>query len=101
MKRKCCSSEVGPASELAIVDTFTKLIFGEEDFSSRELSIIQALRTVEGQLRTQCHRDMGIYLRALGVREMIELVGSVRVQLASGIPLPETSSPTPRVAHPG
>ena len=101
MKRKCCSSEVGPASELAIVDTFTKLIFGEEDFSSRELSIIQALRIVEGQLRTQCHRDMGIYLRALGVREMIELVSSVRVQLASGLPLSAASSSTPRVAHPG
>jgi hypothetical protein len=101
VKRKCCSSEVGPASELAIVDTFTKLIFGEEDFSSRELSIIQALRIVEGQLGSQCHRDVGIYLRALGVREMIELVGSVRVQLASGLPLQAASSPRPRVANPG
>ncbi len=101
MKRKCCSSEVGPASELAIVDTFTKLIFGEEEFSSRELSIIQALRVVEGQLRSQGHRDMGIYLRALGVREMIELVGSVRIQLASGVALSAATSPTPRVAHPG
>ena len=100
MKRNCNSSEVGPASELAIVDTFTKLIFGEEEFSTRELSIIQALRTVEGHLSQQCHRDMGIYLRALGVREMIELVGSVRVQLAAGLTLPPVSSPAPRATHP-
>jgi hypothetical protein len=70
-------------SEMAIVDTFTKLIFGEEtDFSARELSIIQGLRLVECRLDMDCHRDIGIYLRALGVTEMVTLVSSVRCQMA-------------------
>ena len=76
----------GAASEMAIVDTFTKLIFGEEDtHSSGELGIIQALRTVDVNVALDSRQDMGEYLRALGVQEMIHLVSLVRQQLVSGL----------------
>jgi hypothetical protein len=72
-------------SEMSIVDTFTKLIFGEEEqYSSAELQTIQALRMVDSNVALDSHRDMGIYLRALGVKEMIALVTQVQEQQASG-----------------
>ena len=75
----------GPASEMAIVDTFTKLIFGEEArYSNLELHIIQNLRSTEPNVALDGHRDMGVYLRALGVNEMIKLVSRVQAQMASG-----------------
>ena len=78
--------EGGPVSEMAIVDTFTKLIFGEEDdFSSCELMIIQAFRAVDIHVALHSYRAMGKYLRALGVREMIKLVSRVREELACGL----------------
>jgi len=71
---------------MAIVDTFTKLVFGEEDeYSARELLIISALRAVDANVFTDTHRDMGEYLRALGVREMIQLVSQVQAELLSGV----------------
>jgi hypothetical protein len=71
-------------SELVIVDTFTKLIFGEEShYSDAELRIIQALRLTDDNIAVDGHRDMGVYLRALGVEEMISLVSRVQGQLAS------------------
>ena len=80
------SSAGGPVSEMAIVDTFTKLVFGEEDdYSARELLIIKAFRAVDANAFTDTHRDMGEYLRALGVREMIQLVSQVQVELLSGV----------------
>jgi len=78
--------EGGPVSEMAIVDTFTKLIFGEEsEYSGRELMIIQAFRRVDVNVGQDSHHEMGGYLRALGVREMIKLVSRVREQLANGL----------------
>ncbi len=72
-------------SELAIVDTFTKLIFGEESrYSDAELRIIQALRLSDDNVALDNHHDMGIYLRAMGVDEMIRLVSRVQDQMASG-----------------
>jgi hypothetical protein len=54
-----CALRDSSLGEMEIVDTFTKLIFGmAEDFSVRELDII--------------------YLRALGVKEMIKLVTLVQ-----------------------
>jgi hypothetical protein len=86
MQRAHSSSEGGPVSEMAIVDTFTKLIFGEEnDYSARELLIIQAFRAVDTNVLADTHRTMGEYLRAQGVREMIQLVSQVRMQLLSGV----------------
>jgi hypothetical protein len=87
MKRTFDISEDGLSSEMAIVDTFTKLIFGEEsEYSDGELRIIQALRQVEDHVSVDDHRDMGVFLRALGVREMIGLVSRVRKGLAGGVP---------------
>lgn len=81
--------EGGPVSEMAIVDTFTKLIFGEEqDYSERDALIIQALRAAELTLAADSHREMGEYLRAMGVREMIGLVTRVQGELSTGAPLP-------------
>lgn len=76
--------EGGPASEMAIVDTFTKLIFGEDEYSPGEELIIQALRAADLNVSLDNHREMGLYLRALGVREMISLVGRVQKQLVGG-----------------
>ena len=76
-------SQVG---EMAIVDTFTKLIFGEEDdYSASELKIIQAFRAADANVLLDTHRGMGEYLRVLAVREMIELVPVVREQLLRGV----------------
>jgi len=86
MQRAYKFSEGGQIGEMAIVDTFTKLIFGEEeDYSSSELQIIQAFRAADANVLLDSHRDMGEYLRALGVREMIELVSLVQEQLLSGM----------------
>lgn len=72
-------------SEMNIVDTFTKLIFGEvDDYLPSELLIIAALRTVENSVMRDTYQQMGAYLRELGVREMIELVGSVKASVQAG-----------------
>jgi len=68
----------GPVTEMAIVNTFTKLIFGEEANSPRELSIIQAFRSVDVIVLRDSHAELGEYLRSLGVREMIQLVAQLR-----------------------
>jgi hypothetical protein len=82
MKRTPGTADAGQVSEMAIVDTFTKLIFGEESqYSNRELMIIQAFRTADHNVVFDSHRDMGSYLRALGVGEMIKLVSKVQDQL--------------------
>ena len=42
------ATKVASVSEMAIVDTFTKLIFGEEEgYSALELSIIEAFRAAD------------------------------------------------------
>ena len=75
----------GAVAEMAIVDTFTKLIFGDEGhYSELELQIIQSLRLTEPNVAQDDLHDMGVYLRALGVSEMISLVSRVQAQLASG-----------------
>lgn len=93
------SGEAHPISEMSIVDTFTRLIFEEEGGYSRdELAIIQALRMVEINVLADSHREMGAYLQALEVREMIELVARVRHQLAAmpGVAVtPAGSGPAP------
>lgn len=85
MQRTTTVSEAGAVSEIAIVDTFTKLIFGEEEYSDRELLIIRAFRSVDSSVLLETHRDMGSYLRVLGVREMIQLVSLVQDQLLRGL----------------
>jgi len=75
----------GQAGEMAIVDTFTKLIFEEEGaLTSGEELIIEAFRLVDHSVALDSYRDMGIYLRALGVAEMIQLVSQVQICLVDG-----------------
>ena len=71
--------------ELAIVDLFTKLIFGTAvNFSAQELTIVQALRCSDENISMDGSREMGVYLRALGVEEMIQLVSRVKNLLDQG-----------------
>ncbi|MEH6569522.1 MAG: hypothetical protein V7709_10620 [Halioglobus sp.] len=80
--------EAGPVTEMAIVDTFTKLIFGQESqYSGSELGIIHAFRMIDDNVTLDCHSDMGVYLRALGVQEMIGLVSRVSYGMAKGVHL--------------
>tara|TARA_R110002110_G_scaffold405241_1_gene624227 strand:- start:62518 stop:62847 length:330 start_codon:yes stop_codon:yes gene_type:complete len=89
MQRSSQVSDSGRVSEMSIVDTFTKLILGQEErFDDGEQLIIRALRKVEAAVSDDSHRDMGNYLRALGVREMIHLVIRVHEFLWDGIAQP-------------
>lgn len=74
--------EKEPVTEMAIVNTFTKLIFGEEGYSVRELSIIDALQAMEENVACHNRTEMGAYLRNLGVREMIQLVSGLQQYVA-------------------
>lgn len=74
--------EPGNVTEMAIVNTFTKLIFGDESYTTSELAIIAAFRSLDGAVARDTYREMGEYLRNLGVREMIQLVSSLRQQIA-------------------
>jgi len=86
MKAAQSASVDDPVSEMAIVDTFTKLIFGEVgEFSSSEELIIEALRLVDIRVELDSCKDIGDYLRALGVQEMIQLVTRVQWALSGGI----------------
>ena len=86
MKAAQSASVDDPVSEMAIVDTFTKLIFGEEgEFSSSQELIVEALRLVDTRVELDSYKDMGDYLRALGVQEMIQLVTRVQWALSGGI----------------
>ena len=79
------SDDISASIELAIVNVFTQLIFAvEQEWSEQELSIIQALRTTDHNIYMDSNREMGIYLRALGVQEMIGLVSEVKSQLQQG-----------------
>ncbi len=79
------------ASEMMIVDLFTKLIFGQVDqLCDQELNIVQALRIADNNISMDSYQEMGVYLRALGVQEMIGLVSRVKLAVAQGelMPLP-------------
>lgn len=66
-------------NEMAIVDTFTRLIFADEGtYSAKELEVVAALRCVEPELAADDMLAMGEYLRALGVAEMMRLVSRVQ-----------------------
>ena len=66
MKRAQTHMEAGQFSEMAIVDTFTKLIFGEDSqYSNRELMIIQAFRNADHNVIFDSHRDMGAWVKRI------------------------------------
>lgn len=67
---------------MAIVNTFTKLIFGDEAYNTCELAVIDAFRSMDDAVSRDTHTEMGEYLRNLGVREMIQLVSSLRLRIA-------------------
>jgi hypothetical protein len=74
--------EDGSVSEMAIVNTFTKLIFGDEAYTACELSIIEAFQVMDTTVSGDDRKEMGEYLRNLGVREMIQLVSGLRQTLS-------------------
>ena len=77
--------DITATTELALVDVFTKLIFGvDQEMDDTEMSIVQALRQVDHNIYMDSSREMGTYLRALGVKEMIKLVALVKEQLQQG-----------------
>ncbi len=94
-------------SEMAVVDTFTKLIFDQgAEYSAEEREIIETLRLVDDNLLPDSPQEMGSYLRALGVEEMIKLVGRVVACLGEGAAAPgsgihqrESQSGLPRHHH--
>jgi hypothetical protein len=89
-------------NEMAIVDTFTKLIFGQEShYSGPELGIILTLKMIDDNVTLDCHRDLGVYLRALGVREMIGLVSKVSNAMVKGIHLERSARLTLSELPPG
>jgi hypothetical protein len=74
--------DVNHISEMAIVDTFTRLIFADDSgFDLREELIIETFRTVDANVLLDSYVEMGEYLRNLGVREMIHLVSRIREQV--------------------
>jgi hypothetical protein len=74
--------EKEPVTEMAIVNTFTKLIFCEEAYTVRELSIIDAFQAMDVNVSSDSRIEMGEYLRNLGVREMIQLVSGLQQYLS-------------------
>lgn len=85
MELKHSFSQEGTVSEMSIVDTFTQLIFEEvSHFNEMELMIVSAVRAARPNLSLDDPGEMGVYLRALGVSEMITLVSEVQLQIASG-----------------
>ena len=73
---------LGQVTEMAIVNTFTKLIFGDEAYNTCELAVIDAFRSMDDTVSRDTLKEMGEYLRNLGVREMIQLVSSLRLRIA-------------------
>ncbi len=93
MRRAFKEMEEGPVTEMAIVNTFTKLIFGDEYYTPREQAIIDAFRTLEITVARDSRAEMGEYLRNLGVREMIQLVSGLQQHIS------DRGSTRPRVAQ--
>ncbi len=90
MQRSYKENTVGPVTEMAIVDTFTKLIFGDETYSERESWIIDAFRSMNPDIHRDSGREIGEYLRNLGVREMIQLVSRLRQHITENPETPVT-----------
>jgi len=68
--------------EMSIVDVFTKLIFDADAvLNDVEVQIIDCLQLAEGSLAHSPRRDIGEFLRAMGVDEMIFLVAHVKTRL--------------------
>ena len=78
MKRTATAEAAAP-SKMVIVDSFTRLIFGDAgELGPEELRVVAALRAVEPDVAADEIAAIGQYLRALGVEEMIALVSRVQ-----------------------
>ena len=99
IKEKDAGPHPGQVTEMAIVNTFTKLIFGDEAYTTCELAIIAAFRSLDGTVARDTYKEMGEYLRNLGVREMIQLVSSLRQQIADCAKAASASSILTRSTH--
>ncbi len=65
--------------EMSIVDVLTKLIFNtDSDLNETELLIVSLLAQVDNPMPSTSRRDISEYLRAMGVDEMIQLVGQLK-----------------------
>ncbi len=85
-------------SEMEIVDTFTRLIFDAgQALSVREEAILHTLCLVDdnaANCRAEDYpKEVGAYLRALGVTEMTRLVRRVRENWLSPVPTGAPVSP--------
>ena len=73
------SNDKGVINEMLIVDVFTQLIFDAESvLNDTEERIIDCLESIEGSLTHSPRRDIGEFLRAMAVDEMISLVAKVK-----------------------
>ena len=90
MRRSYKDGGMDCTNEMTVVDTFTRLIFGDSDFSDGEIEIIETLRVVNPDVWCDTYPQMGEYLRNLGVREMIQLVSRVREQMLQDTHRPVT-----------
>lgn len=89
-----------PVTGMAVVDTFTKLIFGDDaPHSAEESLIIQALRQVDDSLSPGDDRALGQYLRGMGVEEMTALVARVRAHIADSAGARRRLRREPGVSH--
>lgn len=104
LKEKDAGPHPGQVTEMAIVNTFTKLIFGDEAYTTCELAVIDAFRSMDDTVSRDSHKEMGDYLRNLGVREMIQLVSSLRLRIAdfnkTTVPSRAMSTHSPHVGAP-
>lgn len=95
-------------SEMEIVDTFTHLIFwGDGELSPEESAILRTLLQVDQNAARisadAAPGDVGAYLRALGVREMIQLVARVQAHYLRHSQSPQqplAAARSPAAQHP-
>ena len=68
--------------EMSIVDVITRLIFdSDSELDDTELLVVELLGQVDPTLTAGSQRDLSEYLRAMGVDEMIRVVGQIKQQL--------------------
>ncbi len=73
------NNDKGVIDEMSIVDVFTQLIFDADAvLNDTEVQIIDCLELIEGSLTHSSRRDVGEFLRSMGVDEMISLVAKVK-----------------------
>jgi hypothetical protein len=70
--------------EVSIVDTCTKLIFGDRKaLNETDVLIVAALQLSDGLLEEGTLEAIGNHIRQMGVEEMIRLVGRAKQRLDS------------------